>query len=70
MTITKTRLRDGLVLLGAGVIALGIAGSWGVHRVPASVRARARWNGTNKNPSTVIASASTQAPTAGIQRIS
>ncbi len=36
MTITKTRLRDGLVLLGAGVIALGIAGSWGVHRVPAS----------------------------------
>jgi hypothetical protein len=36
VTITKTRLRDGLVLLGAGVIALGIAGSWGVHRVPAS----------------------------------
>jgi hypothetical protein len=36
VTITKTRLRDGLVLLGAGVIALGIAGSWGVHRVPTS----------------------------------
>ena len=33
MTITKTRLRDGLVLLAAGVIALGIAGSSGVHRV-------------------------------------
>ena len=34
MTLTKARLRDGLVLLAAGVIALGIAGSWGVHRVP------------------------------------
>jgi hypothetical protein len=35
VTTAKTRLRDGLVLLVAGAIALGIAGSWGVHRVPA-----------------------------------
>jgi hypothetical protein len=36
VTLTKSRLRDGLVLLAAGVIALGIAGSWGVQHVPAS----------------------------------
>ena len=35
MTDAKGRLRDGLVLLAAGVIALGIAGSWGVHRIAA-----------------------------------
>ena len=35
MTDAKGRLRDGLVLLAAGVVALGIAGSWGVHRIPA-----------------------------------
>jgi hypothetical protein len=34
VTATKGRVRDGLVLLAAGVIALGIAGSSGVHRVP------------------------------------
>jgi len=34
VTLTKSRLCDGVVLLAAGVIALGIAGSWGVHRVP------------------------------------
>jgi hypothetical protein len=35
VTLTKARLRDGVVLLAAGVIALGIAGSAGVHRAPA-----------------------------------
>lgn len=35
MTLTKSRLRDGAVLLAAGALALAIAGGWGIHHVPA-----------------------------------
>ena len=36
MTGTRPRLRDGALLLGAALLALWIAGSWGVHRTAAS----------------------------------